>query len=288
MPSTKPVAWEFRHATFRREDPEGVASIKRRSVKQTNQLRLQLQAEASARRAAQDGAHGRPHHHYVPGKGSSHSPLDQNPALRRASISPRQESPRYGSRPLGYDGPGHHSGFPPLGVPPDGRMMGGSGGGGMPAPMAYPPYGQSSYIMSSSIQPPSYRYSGPGGGHPGPIFPPLYQAPPPPPPPPSSSASAVSQFSGLQPPPFSGSDYGPPSSRLPGLAYDRAREGTGGGRSSYDMPAPMGMRRPDYYVEQGRDMHHEQGHKKNHLDVKHENGAVVGEATPSGQIGAQA
>lgn len=46
-PSHIPVAWEFRHATFRRDDPDGARKIERRSVKQLNQDKLQHRAKAA-------------------------------------------------------------------------------------------------------------------------------------------------------------------------------------------------------------------------------------------------
>lgn len=184
-PSALPMAWEFRHATFRRDDPEGIASIKRRSVKQTNQLRLQMEAEAAARQAGQDGGHGQHEGHlteYTGGK--SHSlvkrPSTTSPALSNHSESiPRYEAIRYSHpvEPPRIQGYTVHS-APPYPIDPGGRSL----------PSSYQPSfpRYTSYAPSSGNMYDTYRLPNSSAAS-------QYYGPP------LSSASAVSQYPVLQP-----------------------------------------------------------------------------------------
>jgi hypothetical protein len=179
------MAWEFRHATFRRDDPEGIASIKRRSVKQTNQLRLQMEAEAAARQAGQDGGHGQHEGHlteYAGGK--SHSlvkrPSTTSPALSNHSASiPRYEAIRYSHpiEPPRIQGYAVHS-APPYPIDPGGRSL----------PSSYQPTfpRYTSYAPSSGNMYDTYRLPNSSAAS-------QYYGPP------LSSASAVSQYPVLQP-----------------------------------------------------------------------------------------
>lgn len=118
-PAQVPIAWEFRHATFRRDDPEGIASIKRRSVKQTNQIRLQLEQEAAHRQATTHGGYY---------SALSHDPQDRSAAggdgrsTRPHTVSPslqQQLSPYVGVRRTNYSmDPSGQAIYPIQSLPP--------------------------------------------------------------------------------------------------------------------------------------------------------------------------
>jgi hypothetical protein len=202
------VAWEFRHATFKRDDPDAIASIKRRSVKQTNQLRLQMEAEAASKEASQRGASTFQAH------GPGAQALGPDYATRPATISPplsiiSKTSPRqlpikhsHPTDATGLNGHGSYS-TPPYSTDPAGRP---GAGYQMPFPASYP-----SYPRYPSYMPPP----NPSGDVYRPVPPSMqsssYGQP-------LSSASVVSQFPLGEPPVYqSVSHYNPDRNQVHAL-----------------------------------------------------------------------
>jgi hypothetical protein len=178
------MAWEFRHATFRRDDPEGIASIKRRSVKQTNQLRLQMEAEAASRQAGQGRAQAQHAGSMGYAPSGAHSvtkrPSTESPALSTGSAtSPRYGAVRYShpAEPIRIQGYAVHS-APPYPSDPGGRSLPSAYHPTFPR---YAPYTPSSGGIYDTYRPPNSSTGSQYYGQP------------------LSSASAVSQYPVLQP-----------------------------------------------------------------------------------------